>query len=51
MKKSKRYLEAKAKVEKNKFYTLDQALNLIKEIAKAKFDESIEAHIRLGIDA
>ena len=51
MKKSKRYLTAASKVDKTKFYSLDEALNLIKEIAKAKFDESIEAHIRLGIDA
>lgn len=50
MKHSKKYLEAKSKVDKNKFYSLDEALNLIKEIAKAKFDESVEAHIRLGID-
>ena len=51
MKKSKRMSEALSKVDKTKFYSLDEALNLIKEIAKAKFDESIEAHIRLGIDA
>lgn len=50
MKKSKRMLEAESKVDKNKFYALDEALALIKDIAKAKFDESVEAHVRLGID-
>jgi large subunit ribosomal protein L1 len=50
MKKSKRMSEAESKVDKNKFYTLDEALTLIKEVSKTKFDESVEAHIRLGID-
>lgn len=50
MKKTKRMLEAESKIDKNKFYTLEEALTLIKEVSKAKFDESIEAHVRLGID-
>lgn len=50
MKKSKRMLEAESKIDKNKFYSLDEALTLIKEVSKTKFDESVEAHIRLGID-
>ncbi|HPI67150.1 MAG TPA: 50S ribosomal protein L1 [bacterium] len=50
MKRSKRYLALKAKIEKNKLYSLDEALSLIKETAKAKFDESLEAHVRLGTD-
>lgn len=50
MKKSKRMTEAESKVDKNKFYSLDEALTLIKEISKTKFDESIEAHVRVGID-
>ena len=41
---------AKSKVEKSKLYSLDEALVLIKETAKAKFDESLEVHIRLGTD-
>jgi len=50
MKKSKRMMMAKSKVEKSKLYSLDEALVLIKETAKAKFDESLEVHIRLGTD-
>lgn len=50
MKTSKRMTEALSNVDKNKSYTLEEALTLIKQIAKAKFDESIEAHVRLGID-
>lgn len=50
MKRSKRYLTAKAKVDKNKLYSLAEALDLIKENAKVKFEESLEAHARLGTD-
>lgn len=37
-------------VDKNKIYTIDEAAALIKETAKAKFDETLEVHIRLGIN-
>ncbi|SHE28041.1 LSU ribosomal protein L1P [Marinitoga hydrogenitolerans DSM 16785] len=46
----KRYLEAKKLIDREKFYTLDEALELIPKIANAKFDESIELHMVLGID-
>jgi large subunit ribosomal protein L1 len=46
---SRRMKEALAKVEE-RAYTPLEALNLLKETATAKFDESAEAHIRLGID-
>ncbi len=48
---SKRYKALVAKVDRNKLYALDEALNLAKENAKAKFDESIDIAINLGIDA
>ena len=48
---SKRYKALAAKVDRNKLYALDEALNLVKETAKAKFDESIDVAINLGIDA
>ncbi len=48
---SKRYKVLAAKVDRNKLYALDEALNLAKENAKAKFDESIDIAINLGIDA
>ena len=39
------------KVDSNKLYPLDQALSIIKECATAKFDESIDVAVQLGIDA
>lgn len=37
-------------VDKSKLYMLPEAAELLKKVAKAKFDESVELHIRLGID-
>jgi len=48
---SKRYKALAAKVDRTKLYPLDDALKLVKETAKAKFDESIDVAINLGIDA
>ncbi|MEW6561955.1 MAG: 50S ribosomal protein L1 [Pseudomonadota bacterium] len=48
---SKRYKEIAAKVDRSKFYALEDALNLAKETAKAKFDESIDVSVNLGVDA
>lgn len=48
---SKRYKVLIAKVDRNKLYAVNEALNLAKETAKAKFDESIDIAINLGIDA
>lgn len=47
---SKRFKEALAKVDQNQTYAPLEALQLLKETATAKFNESAEAHIRLGID-
>ena len=46
----KRYNEAASKVDSNKLYAPMEALSLAKETASAKFDESVEAHFRLGVD-
>lgn len=50
MKRSKRYREAAAKIEAGKLYGLREAVELFKSVATAKFNESIEVHVRLGID-
>jgi large subunit ribosomal protein L1 len=42
---------ALAKVDRNKLYPLSDALSLVKETATAKFDESVDAVVNLGIDA
>ena len=48
---SKRYQALANKVDRNKLYPLVEALNLAKETANAKFDESIDVAVNLGIDA
>jgi large subunit ribosomal protein L1 len=48
---SKRYQALVAQVDRNKLYPVDDALKLVKETAKAKFDESIDVAVNLGIDA
>ena len=48
---SKRVAAARAKIDRNKIYPVADALNLVKETATAKFDESVDAVINLGIDA
>jgi len=47
---SKRLKEARAKIESNKTYPIEEALKLIKETSQVKFDASIEVHAHLGID-
>lgn len=42
--------ELKSKVDKTKVYNLDEALELVQKTSTVKFDASVEAHIRLGID-
>lgn len=46
----KRYRNLKEKVELGKLYSLNEAAALVKDLANAKFDETVEAHFRLGID-
>lgn len=48
---SKRIEALRAKVDRNKVYPVAEALTLVKETATAKFDESVDAVINLGIDA
>lgn len=46
----KRYAEIQKKIDRTTNYPLPEAVNLIKEVSKAKFDETVELHFRLGID-
>jgi large subunit ribosomal protein L1 len=46
----KRYRSLAGKVDRNKSYSPEEAAALVKELATAKFDETIEMHFRLGID-
>ncbi len=50
-KRGKIYKQALEKIEKNKKYSLDEALNIIENMPKRKFDETVEVHIKLGVDS
>lgn len=50
MKHSRRYLELRTKVDRFKEYELDEALEKLKETCNAKFDETVEIAINLGVD-
>ena len=46
----KKYQEAAKQLEAGKLYSAEEAVELVKKTATAKFDETIEAHLRLGVD-
>jgi large subunit ribosomal protein L1 len=48
---SRRYQELVKLIDREKKYTVDEAVHLIKETGKADFDQTIEVHFRLGIDS
>lgn len=50
MKRGKKYVEAAKNIEKGNLYDVAEAVSLVKKTAIAKFDETIEAHIRTGCD-
>lgn len=50
-KKGKKYVEALSKIDKTRLYDASEALALVAEVATAKFDETVEAHIKLGVDS
>ena len=47
----KKYIDSVKLLEKNKAYDPEEALGLVCQTSKAKFDETIEIHIRLGVDS
>lgn len=51
MKHSKRFIEAQKLVDSSKAYEPQEAMQLVINTATAKFDESIELHVRLGVDS
>ena len=51
MKHGKKYQDSLKAVDKSKVYETNEALGLVCSNAKAKFDETVEVHIRLGVDS
>ncbi len=51
MKKGKKYQDSVKLIEKGKYYDTAEALDLVCQTAKAKFDETVEIHVRLGVDS
>ena len=51
MKHGKKYIESKKLVDKTRLYDLEEGCALCIDMAKAKFDETVELHVRLGVDS
>ena len=51
MKKGKHYVDSAKLVDRTKLYDLEEALTVCCQTAKAKFDETVELHVRLGVDS
>ena len=51
MKHGKKYVDSAKQVDRSKSYDVNDALQLVIDTAKANFDETVEAHIRLGVDS
>ena len=51
MKRGKKYQEATKLIEKGKLYEAKEALELIEKMPKANFDETVELHVKLGVDS
>ena len=51
MSRGKRFEEAQKLVDKNKLYDVKEALEIIEKMPKAKFDETVELHVKLGVDS
>jgi large subunit ribosomal protein L1 len=50
MKRGKRYEEAATKVDRTRYYLLEDGIQLLHQLPKAKFDETVECAVRLGVD-
>ena len=49
-KRGKKYQDSVKEFDRTELFDVDQAMDLITKTAKAKFDETVEVHIRLGVD-
>jgi large subunit ribosomal protein L1 len=47
---SKRFIQARKSVDRNKVYSVEDSIELLKSFPSTKFDETVEMHIKLGID-
>ena len=50
-KRGKRYQEVSKLVDKTKIYDSSEGIELLLDTAKAKFDETVELHVKLGVDS
>ena len=50
MKHGKKYIDSAKAIESTKLYDAEEAIGLVLDTAKAKFDETVELHVRLGVD-
>lgn len=50
MKRGKKYKQSAEKIDSNKVYPIEEAVKLVKELKTAKFDESVEVHVKTNID-
>ena len=51
MKHGKKYVDSAKLIDRAKLYDAEEALDVCIKTAKAKFDETVEAHIKLGVDS
>ena len=51
MRKGKKYIESAKLVDRSKLYDTEEALDTVVKTAKAKFDETVEIHVKLGVDS
>ena len=51
MHRGKKYIESAKLIERTKLYDTNEALDIVVKTGKAKFDETVEAHIKLGVDS